>query len=672
LWEPNANDDVRDLFLDRNGNGIRSDIYAKEGDVLDELPVTGSNVYKSFMAKMDDLKSQNLITDWEPIAYDWRLSLDDILNYGNDIDGRIYYAGDLRATSTPYVIQELKRLAATSKSGKVTIIAHSNGGLLAKRLTEKLGSDALKLIDKIIFVAVPQAGTPMAIPADLHGYKQDHGPWGSVTTEQTARTFASTSPMAYHLLPSAQYFTQVDDPVVTFDSSLPEWSARYGETIHSQERLHAFLIDSYGRVDAQAGDADQPIQFDDALLTKAETLHSDVDNWTPPKGIELIQIAGWGVPSTVSGVTYSKKDGGVKPEMNFTVDGDGTVVVPSALWTSTTAGATNYWVDLHDFNHEHRIITLGGLFPIEHAGILEVSDLLDFISDNITHTAQPLSNYVSMHATAPPNAGTQLRFALHSPLTLDLYDHLGNHTGVATSTGRIEENIPDTYFVQFGDVKYVFSDNGTPQHIVMSGYDTGTFTFEVGEWQGDTRIASTTFRDVPVTPQTIVRFDVLSGFNSASNLSVDTDGDGTIDSSYASSTGQLIVVSVPQEESTAPSSSGGGGGNGPPVLASTSPASTTPSLDVATSTATTTVAATSTSVAVVNATTTTQTIATSTVTLRVAVRKPIPRPPQAQINPAANTAPQAQVAAAAQTTGSALWPLVRGWIIDRIRALMNL
>jgi pimeloyl-ACP methyl ester carboxylesterase len=57
------------------------------------------------------------------------------LNNGSQtLDGKIYYRGTNAATSTPYIIQELRRLAATSKTGKVTIIAHSNGGLLAKAL----------------------------------------------------------------------------------------------------------------------------------------------------------------------------------------------------------------------------------------------------------------------------------------------------------------------------------------------------------------------------------------------------------------------------------------------------------------------------------------------------------------------------------------------------------
>ncbi|MSU74055.1 hypothetical protein EXS56_02865, partial [Candidatus Kaiserbacteria bacterium] len=344
LWEPNIDSDVQDLYMNADGSSSRFDVYTKERDVIDELP-SGANIYKSFIGKMNELKTSDTINDWEPIAYDWRLSLDDILTYGHKIQDRIYYSGDLRATSTPYIIQELKRLAAASKTKKVTIVAHSNGGLLAKRLTELLGPvESAKIIDKMIFVAVPQAGTPASIPAGLHGYEQDIL-YGLITSKETARTLAKNAPMEYQLLPSAKYFTYVDDPVITFDASLTDWIARYGSSIHSQSSLHTFLTDTFGRVDSQTGDSNQPIQLNDPLLLNAESLHISLDNWTPPAGVQLTQIAGWGVPKTVSGLTYKKKGTGVTPEPNFTIDGDGTVVVPSALWTSTAASTTNYWVD---------------------------------------------------------------------------------------------------------------------------------------------------------------------------------------------------------------------------------------------------------------------------------------------------------------------------------------
>lgn len=526
LWEPNIDSDVKDLYMNADGTSTRFDVYAKERDVIDELP-NGANIYKSFIAKMDGLKTSGTITDWEPIAYDWRLSLDDILAYGNNVQGRIYYSGDLRATSTPYITQELKRLATTSKTGKVTIVAHSNGGLLAKRLTELLGAtESARLIDKMIFVAVPQAGTPAAVAAGLHGYGQDKV-LGLIISKNSARTLANDAPMEYQLLPSAQYFTYVDDPVITFDTALTDWVARYGESIHSQERLKAFLTDSFGRVDPQTGDSNQPIQANSTLLSSAETLHTSLDSWTPPAGVPLTQIAGWGVPKTVEGITYKKKGAGVTPEANLTIDGDGTVVAPSAFWVSTTTGATNYWMNLGTYNERHPFQSGLGFTIFDHSRILETDTILDFISDQIASTTKPLSDYTYLSTEAPASSGKRLRYALHSPLTLNLYDAEGRHTGVSTSTGQVEEQIPGTYYTEFGEVKYLFSDAATNASLIMNGYDTGTFTLNVDEYSGDTLTESTTFEDVPTTASTVASLTVQSDSSTLSSMVVDESGDGS-------------------------------------------------------------------------------------------------------------------------------------------------
>jgi len=524
LWEPGLLDTLHDLYLTIDGKSARTDVYTKAGDIIDETPVTGANIYKSFIAKMDSLVTAGTINAWEADPYDWRLSIDDILTRGKQTSSNISY---LDATNTPYIIQELKHLAATSKTGKVTVIAHSNGGLVAKQLTESLGADASTLIDKMIFVAVPQVGTPAAVAADQHGYGQAFG-GGLVVSQSTARTFASTSLMAYNLLPSDKYFKQVDNPVISFDASLPDWIARYGATIHSKELLHTFLTDSYGRVDAQTGDVNQPIQLSGTLLSSAEALHADLDNWAPPAGVQLIQIAGWGVPTTVSGITYKKKDTVAHAEPDFTVDGDGTVTVPSALWTSTTTGAVDYWVDLRSYNRNHPVQSGFGLAKFDHGRILEPAELLNFLSDQIASTTKPLSDYIYLSTQAPSAPNLRLRYALHSPLTLNLYSN-GRHTGVSTTTGQVEEQIPGTYYTEFGDTKYIFSDASDSAQIVMDGYASGTFTFNVDQYSGDTLTASTIFKDIPTTANTIVSLDVQSDISTLSPMNIDGNGDGTFE-----------------------------------------------------------------------------------------------------------------------------------------------
>ena len=162
LWDPVADstikilrgagdEKVKRLFLDTDGGSICADIYAKSDDVIDS--VKGNNIYKLFIDEMNGLKTDGDINDWKAAAYDWRLSLTDLLNNGTERNGKIFYT---EATSTPYIEQSFRALAGSSKTGKVTIIAHSNGGLVAKALLNKLGDEtATKLVDKIILVGAP-------------------------------------------------------------------------------------------------------------------------------------------------------------------------------------------------------------------------------------------------------------------------------------------------------------------------------------------------------------------------------------------------------------------------------------------------------------------------------------------------------------------------------------
>jgi pimeloyl-ACP methyl ester carboxylesterase len=545
LWEPINNGDVQALFLNPLGESVASDIYTKEGDVVDELevPIIGANIYKSFIDRMNGLKAAGKINDWEAVPYDWRLSLDDNLTRGTDSNGHINYSDASQATSTPYIIQELRRLAASSKTGKVTIVAHSNGGLVAKRLTELLGPEASVLIDKMIFVAVPQVGTPMTVLSAEHGYKLDHI-LGLVVSKGMARTFASTSPMTYNLLPSSSYFAYVHTPVITFDQSLPDWIARYGSSISSEGQLQNFLTDTYGKVDSQTGDINQPIQLNSGLLSGAQALHSNLDNWSIPSGIKLIQIAGWGVPKTPSGMTYAKNGAGVKSGVAFTLDGDGMVVTPSALWMSTTVGAENYWLDIRRYNLRPENLFALGFLSIDHSNILEIPDFLNFISDQITNKIKPLFAYNYLSTSTPATSGARLRYSLHSPLTLNLYDDQGNHTGVSTTTGEVEEQIPGTYYTEFGDVKYIFSDASSTAHIVMDGYAAGMFTFNADQYQGDTLTASTTFRDIPTTPQAHVTLDVQSDISTLSPMHVDLNGDGVIDFNLVPKANDVVTSDI--------------------------------------------------------------------------------------------------------------------------------
>jgi len=547
LWEPVNDVLALRLAHDADGISLHNDIYAK--DVIDNayLPIAG-NVYKSFIEDMNALQTKGTIHEWEAIPYDWRLTPDQILSSGKQIGGdKISY---LLATSSPYIIQELKRLAANSPTGKVTIIAHSNGGLVTKRLTELLGTTtASQLIDKIIFVAVPQLGTPKAIGAILHGYDQGLPVnWASVTlAPETARTLATNMPSAYNLLPSDEYFHYVNDPVATFVSTssplLAQFAARYGTSTHSVERLRAFMTDMWRSASSTPSDTVYPSVGNSTLFDMAQTLHNDLDHWSPPEGVQLTTIAGWGEEtlSTIEyrGIPHPVCSGAEDPvyhcwteyELSYdpkhVIDGDGTVVEPSALWANGAAAPSRYWVDLEKYNNKLPESLLH--LDVKHADIFEIPTLRTLLQNIIINKSSASLDFISTIAPQYTGGKPRLHFTLHSPLTLGFKDIQGNYSG-ATATSTLA-TIPGVTYERYGEVQWLSIPKSLAGQLILQGTASGSFTLDAEEVNGNDTLSTTSFEGIPSSTSTIVTMDIVptQSVTASSTLVIDQDGNGTPD-----------------------------------------------------------------------------------------------------------------------------------------------
>ncbi len=611
LWDPIADsiikilrgagdDKVKRLFLDEDGKSVCSDIYAKADGVIDS--VRGNNIYKSFIDEMNGLENEGTINDWKPVAYDWRLSLSDLLNKGAERDGKIYYT---EATSTPYIEQTLRALAGSSKTGKVTIVAHSNGGLVAKALLNQLGGETSKLlVDKVIMVGAPQTGAPIDIGALLYGMDQGISSWGiTILHDYVARELAQNSPMAYHLLPSEDYLksiaSDVNHPVARFaGDAYAKEIGTYGATINNTTELDNFILAS--------------TTLNSSLIDYANGQHATLDFWTPPEGIEVSQIAGWGA-DTVAGIDFYTPAGtavitALEPQRKykpiFTEDGDGTVPVPSALMMATSTSVKRYWVDLHSYNK---------LVPVKriHKDLFEIPQLEDFIKNIIKNSTSTLPAYISTSQPSPTTDSKKLIFFLHSPLTLELADSLGNVTGLATD-GSMTQDILGSSYGEFGEVKYIIVPEGN-YTLNMNGQASGTFTLEMQESSGGIVTASSTIANVPTTADTLASLTISGGINTASALAVDEDGDGATDITITPEIGATVNYEPPAPEpepeadtsegspSTSSGSSGGGGVSFV-IVATTTVATTTDMLATASTS----------SPQAISAQATTQPVATST------------------------------------------------------------
>jgi pimeloyl-ACP methyl ester carboxylesterase len=504
LWESNRNLDVEKLYLNEEGISIKSGIYTR--DVIKEtntpLPTgfAGQNIYKSFSDTMDDLTDASLpssekMAKWEAYAYDWRQGVEDIVNNGTE------YIGTYR-NYKKFLVTTLENLVASSTTGKVTIITHSNGGLIAKALMIKLQemknagtSDLVDKIDNLILVAVPQIGTATAVPSMLHGYDQAKlGGW--IMDEKRARELGRNMESAYGLLPSREYINRVSASPVNFVGDIEgsdvttSFINAYGNVVDSYVEYRDFLFGAEGRIQPAIDNTKLPINLSSYFFDKAEILHNKIDFWTPPAGLRVIEVAGWGLDTVASFEYYPRYDcrppglaGQIQCDYvlderpRFTVDGDKTVVVPSAQYMSNTTGnIEKYWVNLEEHNAELVLLRRNR----EHKDILEVNQLNNLIKSVIKKTDIVFDTVLKN--TEPIDSKNRFRLSVHSPVTLGAYDSLGNFTGKVCPTGYdfcyIMDEIPNSSYLEFGEGKYLNLPEESMKKVVLEGTDIGTFTYE--------------------------------------------------------------------------------------------------------------------------------------------------------------------------------------------------
>lgn len=564
LWVSSNDSDHVDLALDNQGKSIDSTIHTKDDTrntgEIDETGIVDDiysfNMYQSFISDLHKWRDDDqIIADYDFIPYDWRLSLNDIITNGFSLNGNLSY-NTPQNFSESFILKKLDALQKNSKSKKVTIVAHSNGGLVAKALIQKLKDTNNPLydkIDKVILVAVPQVGTPNAFINLLHG--SEIGPFGSIMGTDRSRQLSENMSSVYNLLPSAGYFTTVDtipsaDNVVSFENKRffdPQIS-QYGLYISNETELKDYILGGDSRIRPDFDDTVHPNIGNSNLYSQAESVHQMLDAWQPSKETKVIQVAGWG-EETIAGLDYKTYVGllgneklSYKPRK--VVDGDGTVVVPSALWMSDTdPNVERWWVDLAEFNGND-------LFRTKHKDILEVPNLRDFIKSEIKDESFVDSdNIVVNNISTLISDSDRLHYTLHSPLTLGITDAEGRYTGQDPITKEIREEIPNVTYEQIGDVQFISAPAGVAYTLSMHGYEIGDFSLDIDKQEGNSIMDSVSFQGIPSSISTIATVNIPADFNvTNSALNLDQDGDDIVDKTlFSSPGGTTIYNTIPPE-----------------------------------------------------------------------------------------------------------------------------
>jgi pimeloyl-ACP methyl ester carboxylesterase len=558
LWEPHNNNDVRQLFLDEQGSSTDPSIYA--GLPMQTAYGIALDVYSSLMKLFGSLRREGTISDWSVFGYDWRMPVAEVVA-GQAIH-RTFMNGIEGATTTESLVELVEELALHSKTSKVSLIAHSNGGLVAKYLVKTL-ADAGKesLIDSVISVAVPYLGTPEAVAALLHGHGQEIGA-GLLLSADVARALGKNMASAYSLLPSQKYFSRVFSPTIAFASTTVEGinPGLYPQQIATALDQKSFILDELnGRTEPVSTDVAHALEGNQFLQVSADVLHSVIDPFKWPETISRWAIVGWN-KLTTKGIEYDNKkicirhtvsmeckNDVVHTEQNTRL-GDGTVVSPSAAYE----GGNIISVDLEkESSAAHK--------NINHTNIFE-SLIVRMILGNILRvnkTADPASSVVpdapSVKVGEPSvTEQTSLVVSTHSPVELHIYDSHSNHTGLKplddpslepSLVTAYEENIPGSQFMMTGlgndpETYISLPDNtGETYSIEVRGIDLGSATLKLERIAEQGSVESVEYI-LPVTPLMKATTVIMSGESDGTYLDIassspavrlDIDGNGSID-----------------------------------------------------------------------------------------------------------------------------------------------
>ena len=507
LWEPNRNDDVRALFLNVNGSSTDKSIYS--GGPIGSAWTYG--VYGKFMKFLDSLVAGGNIGSWQGFGYDWRKSIPDVV-----------LGLEKKATTTESLIDTVTKLAKDSKTGKVTIIAHSNGGLVAKYLVKTLAdSGKANLIDSVISVAVPYLGTPQAIGGILHGDDESLA-GGLLLKASVARQLGQNMPSAYSLLPSTGYYSQVPGSTISFATDTPVNinNGSYPRSIVSFADMSSFVTDAKNmntRVSSSSTDVVDLVKGNASLMASAANLHGVLDNFVWPSAITNWAIVGWNALTTKA-IEYSSRN-----HCSMTLSGWSCTVTPTHEQVKSNMGDGTVVTESASFGAEAQTIATIDLHAIDggktvHANILESSTTQSVIADLISQKSSDISSVHGVTLGKPDSSkeSTYIVISTHSPIQPHLYDASGNHTGEIAGPAdtedlyrAYEQNIPGSTFSSIAntdtdyDTYISVPDDGQKYSLVMKGTGLGGFTLDIDRVRGGEVLNHSEYAGLPVTPLTV-------------------------------------------------------------------------------------------------------------------------------------------------------------------------
>lgn len=431
----------------------------------------------------------------------------DAVFYGNLLDSYINegYLSNTTLFDNPYdwrlgikkeldkFDEKIQRALANSPTGKINIIAHSMGGLLAKEyLTSTTSTD---VVSKLVLVGVPQLGAPKTFKAlaygDNIGFKL--GPIDILNPERV-KIISQNMPAIYELLPSRRYIEIYGGYIKDF---------REGARILNYDETGQLMT-------SDPDDSRNP-----TLLDVADEFHQALDS-KAIEGLQVYNIVGCQNPETIGAFR-------IYPEGRYDIDsanGDGTVPLISAM--NLANNFENYFI-----RHDQT--------GIDHMGLVKDNRILELISRIINDEPQTLPYGIATSTThcfetpeEPAENETTIMISTHSPVALHVYDSENRHTGPLPN-GDIELGISTSSYERIGENSFAFVPGGTTYRIVADANARGNFDLKTKRFAGSTILDAVTYVNIPILGDETRAELLFTKPEGDLTLHVDSDGNGVFD-----------------------------------------------------------------------------------------------------------------------------------------------
>jgi triacylglycerol esterase/lipase EstA (alpha/beta hydrolase family) len=392
-------------------------VAMEPGDIIRE---EGSgDVEEKFYGNLIDLLSALGYEEGSKLfvaPYDWRFSV---------------------ASSADEIAPVIQNAVNHSSDGKIDIIAHSMGGLVAK---EYLNATSTSFMNKLILAGVPQIGAPRVFNILNYGDDLDlkwYDYFG--LNPDKVKEISQNMPGVYDLLPSRPYI-DLTGGYVSSSAGLLD----YDDT-------NTFMTSSTDPRNS-------------TLLSRSDSLHQFIDD-------KQFSIASSSVYNIIGCNRPTIGQFNVNPgEVDITaVSGDKDVPLTSANYLS--AGYNNYF-----------IAPASSSDADDHLGLVRDDESLKLIWDVLDNELSELPQYVATASSSCFDINPFLVISTHSPVELNVYDSQGRHVGPNHVQHRIDSEIPGSSYDVITHNDFAIVPAGENYRVVVNSVGTGTFNLDIEKY----------------------------------------------------------------------------------------------------------------------------------------------------------------------------------------------